>query len=185
VETFTRARPLVNDPDFCRQRDTHLSHLDLATIDPPIRGLISGFGKLLHCYTLQSCYGHFLPGGQGDPMNLDRLPPSGSTATVRYRIAYVALCIANSDAGRNLLQDLRGVPAIDPDYVQFGCAEWFWERQVNSYALQVEPERFMNRDEARVGYQEALHLQYVRGLFFAGMAQVLEHHLAEATNAPS
>jgi len=179
VETFTRARPLVSDPHFAQRRQAKLSQFDAETIDPPIRGLISGFGKLLHCYTLQSCYGHFLPGDQGDPRNLEPLPPSRSAATVRYRIAYVALCIEESGNGRRLLRDLRGIPAMDPEYVQFGCGEWFWERQVNSYALQVEPRRCMTQDEARVGYQEALHIQDVRDRFFAEIARVVEQHLTK------
>jgi hypothetical protein len=173
VETFTEEMPLVGNPDFSRQREVHLARLDLDAIDQPIRDLISGFARLHHCYTLQSCFGHFLPGERGDPRNLDRLPRSGGTVTVRYRIAYVALCIANSAVGRVLLQDLRGVPAIDPEYVQFGSAEWFWARQVNAYALQVEPRRFRTRDEARVSYQEALHLQDVRDRFFTALEEVV------------
>jgi hypothetical protein len=61
------------------------------------------------------------------------------------------------------LEDLTG---IDPEYVQFGCAEWFWERQVNSYVLQVEPERYKMRDKVGVSFQEALHIERVRDRFF-------------------
>ncbi len=46
---------------------------------------------------------------------------------------------------RDSFHDLRQIPAIDPEYIQFGCAEWFWEAQVNSYALQVEPMRHMTK----------------------------------------
>jgi len=37
-----------------------------------------------------------------------------------------------------------------------GSADWFWERWTNSYALQVEPARYMTADEAILQSEEAL-----------------------------
>jgi hypothetical protein len=148
------------------------------TIDPPLIDLINGFLTLPYCFTLQCCYGHFLHGAQGNSKNLEPLPISGSISTVQYRIAYLALCIQDTESGRRLLHDLHEIPAIDPAYIQFGCAEWFWERQVNSYALQVEPERFKTRDCISIGYQEAVHIQKVRDKFFGELTRVIENRVA-------
>ncbi len=65
-------------------------------------------------------------------------------------------------------------PAIDPDYVQFGSAEWFWERYANSYALQVEPARYKRKDEAILEQAEALHVQQIREFFFSKLRELLE-----------
>lgn len=101
------------------------------------------------------------------------LLPAGGVGEVEYRIAYVAFCLEESTAGRRLRGLLQRVTEIDPAYVQFGSPEWFWEhQQVNSYALQVEPERFGNQDVAVLEYREALHVQEVRGRFFARLREV-------------
>ena len=49
----------------------------------------------------------------------------------------VSLCKAAM--AKRLFNALKEITIIDPENVQFCCAEWFWKRQVNSYALQVEP----------------------------------------------
>ena len=67
---------------------------------------------------------------------------------MEYKIAYIAFCIENSLLGRKLFESLKEITAIDPEYVQFCCAEWFWKRQINSYALQVEPDRLKRKDTA-------------------------------------
>jgi hypothetical protein len=90
-----------------------------------------------------------------------------------YRIAYLALCIENSVPGRRLRSLLEGVPLVAVDCIQFASPDWFWERQLNSYALQVEPERLKDKDAAVIGYQEALRVQDVRDLFFTRIAEVL------------
>ncbi len=59
-----------------------------------------------------------------------------------------------------------GVPSLDPGCIQFGCADWFWERQVNSYVPQVEPDRFRYSDTATITYEDALYIQRTRDLFF-------------------
>ena len=177
VETLARTKPPVENPDFQKQRSTALAQLEAAPIDPPMVGLISGLSKLPYCFTQQSCYGHFLYGDQLDPGNTVRLSPSDATDSVEYRIAYVALCIDNCDQGRSLLQDLESLTSIDPDYVQCGCAGWFWQQQVNSYALQVEPDRFKTRDVAVVKYQEALHVQQIRDTVLSNLGELVDLHL--------
>jgi hypothetical protein len=92
---------------------------------------------------------------------------------VQYRIAYVALCIEGSAAGRGLRTQLARVQEVDPAYVQFGSPDWFWERQVNAYALQVEPRRWMHLDVASIPYEEALHVQDVRQRFFERLGEVV------------
>jgi hypothetical protein len=108
--------------NFCfrRQRHQSLSNLDTGTIDPPILDVVSDWGRLPYCFTLQSCFGHFLVGRQDEPRNMRPLPVSGSVSKGEYRIAYLALCLEDSEAGRTLFDDLRRVTAIDPEYVQSG-----------------------------------------------------------------
>jgi hypothetical protein len=146
----------------------------MSTIDTPIVQIIDGLSKLHYCFTLQSCYGHFLHDHQREPNNIEPLPASGFITIVKYHIAYVALCLQNDDPGRVLFDDLRKIPAIDPEYIQFGCAEWFWKRQVNSYALQVEPQRFMTKDKISVAYQEALHIEKIRDRFFHALKGIVQ-----------
>jgi hypothetical protein len=43
-------------------------------IDMPVVDLINGFNKRPYCFTLQSCYGHFVSNDQKDTHNLDPLP---------------------------------------------------------------------------------------------------------------
>ncbi|MCD4796784.1 MAG: hypothetical protein K8R49_06425, partial [Candidatus Cloacimonetes bacterium] len=138
METFTEFKPLVDNPHFHQQREKALYQLDINIIDAHIKELIKAFSDLPYCFTLQSCYGHFLYDDQKNPNNIEPLPELDKISQVEYRIAYIALCIRNNEQGRTFLQELKKIPAIDPDYVQFGCADWFWEQQVNSYVLQVE-----------------------------------------------
>jgi hypothetical protein len=143
-------------------------------LDGPVVDLFNTFNRLPHCFTLQSCYGHFLhPGHNDDPCNLEPLPITDTPAEVEYRIAYVALCVENSDSGKMLLNGLKEIPLIDPENIQFCCAEWFWERQDNSYVLQVEPDRFKRQDSAILNYTEALKIEKARDLFFARLKEFL------------
>ena len=174
METFTDLKDFVDNPDFHEQRKKCLKQLDIESIDAPIVDLISSLAKLDYCFTLQSCYGHFLYNSQQDPYNVEPLPASNSISNVDYKIAYIALCIENSKQGKFLYQHLRNIPSIDPEYIQFGCAEWFWERQVNSYALQVEPKRYMVKDNITVNYQEALHIQKIRNEFFEELKEIVQ-----------
>lgn len=174
METFIPPKSLVDNPLFGDQRRHAMRRMEAATIDAPIVELIGGFSKLPYCFTLQSCYGHFVHGSQLDRDNVECLPESTSKDPVDYRIAYVALCVDKCDDGVLLVEALSRITDVDPDYVQFGCAMWFWRQQVNSYALQVEPERYKTRDSITVDYQEALRLQRVRDEFFAELAGLVD-----------
>ncbi len=177
METFTKIKPLADNPRFERQKKITLDNFDIQTIDAPIIHVVQGFMQLPYCFPMQSCYGHFFHKRQKDPKNTEPLPPMDDTSRIVYRIAYMAVCIQNSVQGRALLHELQEIPLLDPEYIQFGCAEWFWERQVNSYALQVEPARFMMKDRAVVGYQEALHIEKLKGNVFANLNGILIKHL--------
>ncbi|MBL7199587.1 MAG: hypothetical protein ISS56_05520 [Anaerolineae bacterium] len=178
METFTGIRAFVDHPDYRTHRQAALNSLDMETIDAPIVPIIEGMATLPYCFTLQSCYGHFLYGDQREPRNVERLPALIHVSDIEYRLAYIALCVENSRSGVTFLRDLGGIPRIDPEYVQFGCAEWFWERQVNSYVLQVEPARSATKDRINVGYGEALHLQKVRDAFWNELCLLVQHRLA-------
>ena len=137
--------------------------------------------RLPFCFTLQCCFGHFLYENQKDRNNLAPLPVSDTLDTIEYRIAYIAFCIENSQPGIRLLKQLKQIPALDPEYIQFGCAEWFWKQQVNSYALQVEPKRHMTRDTCFVDYHEALHLEKVKNRFFITLNELVQKLLQITT----
>lgn len=174
METFTALKGLVDNPRFHKQRQESISRLNISTIDAPTRVLIRALADLPYCFSLQSCYGHFLHKDQKNPQNIEPLPISESIACIDYRIAYIALCLQDSDLGRMLFYDLRKIPAIDPECIQFGCAEWFWKKQVNSYVLQVEPKRYMTKDEISLGYQEALHIEKIRNEFFRRLEELIQ-----------
>ncbi len=72
-----------------------------------------------------------------------------------------------------MLESLRALTAIDPDYLQFGSPGWFLRSWVNSYALQVEPDRFKTADEAMIEGAEALHVQQTRDTFFADLRKLV------------
>jgi hypothetical protein len=176
VETLGAPRPLVESPHYSRDRQDALTRLDPRRIDEPIVELITDFNTLACCFTLQSCYGHFISTPDQDDHNCEPVPAQDCGA-VRYRIAYVALCLENSAVGRALLENLGRLAARDPAYVQLGSADWFWERHVNSYALQVEPARYMRMDEAVLDHAEALRVQERRDLLFEDLGELLQRML--------
>lgn len=178
METFTEPKELVENPHYQDKRQKTLAGLSDDMIDAPILYLINGFNKLPYCFTVQSCYGHFVYNAQKDSHNLEPLPVTDTVARVEYRIAYICLCIENSYLGRGLLEALSEITAIDPGNVQFCSAEWFWKRQVNSYALQVEPDRFKRKDRAILDYKEALYIEKVRNEFFVRLKNLLQKQLA-------
>jgi hypothetical protein len=169
METFTSLRPFVDHSGFKHQREARLKKLDLAAIDKPIRDIIGRIAKLDFCFTLQSCYGHFVHNLQQNIRNTESLPLLNTAAEIQYRIAYLAFCIENSRSGKAFFYRLQQLSYIDPGYVQFGCADWFWQQQVNSFVLQVEPDRFKYEDEIRIEYREALCLESVRNQFFQNL----------------
>jgi hypothetical protein len=181
METFTELKNLVDNPSYSEQRQSALSHLDTNVIDLPIVELISSFSQLPYCFTLQCCYGHFVYAGQNDRHSIEPLPVSDTINTIEYRIAYVAFCIENSRPGTTLLNHLKQIPALAPEYIQFGCAEWFWNQQVNSYALQVEPKRHMTKDTCFVDYNEALYIEKVRNQFFITLNGLVQSQLSTAS----
>ena len=162
----------MENPYYQDQRQTSLTNLSDEVIDAPIIDLIKGFNKLSYCFTMQSCYGHFVYDDQKDPYNFEPLPISDIIDRVEYRIAYICLCIENSDSGRGLLKALNEITAIDPENIQFCCADWFWNKQVNSYALQVQPDRFKHKDSAMLDYREALQIEKIRNEFFIQLREI-------------
>ena len=182
METFTELKHFIDNPLYQKQREKALSGLDINTIDAPVIEIINGFAKLPYCFTLQSCYGHFVHNNQKNPKNVEPLSGSDNISSIEYRIAYIALCIQNSDYGRILLHDLRAIPSIYPDYVQFGCAEWFWKRQVNSYTLQVEPKRYKTKDSVSISFQEALHVEKIRNEVFMELKKMIQKRTKEEKN---
>lgn len=173
METLGESRPFVENRDYVRDRREALLGFDPRSIDEPILALITAFNRLPCCFTLQSCYGHFVSTPDQDDRNCEPVSAQ-DCGPVRYRIAYVALCLEDTAAGRALHEGFRQMAARDPDYVQFGSADWFWDRHVNSYALQVEPARFMCMDEAVLEHAEALRVQERRDRFFQDLAELLQ-----------
>lgn len=174
METYTEPRDLVPNPGFAQQKRATLSDLREGMVEAPLIGLVRDFNALPHAFTLQCCYGHFLHPGQRDEHNLEPLPATEAIAQVEYRIAYLAFCVAGDARGERLLSALGELAAGDPDYLQLCSAEWFWERQVNSYALQVEPERFKRQDRAVLDYRTALRVQEARDAFFPELQAVID-----------
>jgi hypothetical protein len=178
VETFSEPKELVQDARYQAERREALAGLAIADIDEPLVDLIRGFATLRHCFTLQCCYGHFICDPEQDARSFEPIP-DGHDGPVRYRIAYIAFGIENSERGRGLRQSLARIPAIDPDYVQFGSADWFWDRRVNTYALQVMPLAHKLEDETILDTPEALHTEATRDLFFRELRALLSEELRE------
>ncbi len=176
METFTEAKPFVENPQYFQDRRDALAALDGSSIDKPILDIIDGFSQLTQCFTQQSCYGHFLSAHGQDPHNLNPIP-SQKTDWIEYRIAYLAFCIDNSPPGKALYDGLARISESDPAYIQFGSAEWFCERHVNSYALQVEPVRYKTKDKITLEYTEALEVQKRRDIFFRKVRELLARQL--------
>jgi len=65
-----------------------------------------------------------------------------------------------------MLEELREIAGIDPEYIQFGSADWFWDRCVNSYVLQVSPLRNAHEDHFDVSVEEAFRIEQLRDEFF-------------------
>lgn len=174
METFTKLKAMVKNPQFESQRQLALSDLSDDMIDRPIIDIVNGFNQLPYCFTLQSCFGHFVHKGQKNAHNLEPLPAEGVIGKVHYKIAYMALCIEYNRLGKELFESLKEIPSIALHCVQFGCAEWFWSRHVNSYVLQVEPDRFKLQDTARLDLDEALDIEKTRDQFFGQLSEMIE-----------
>ena len=177
METFTEPRALVRDKDYAAERQAALEALDLSAVDPPIVDIVLAFRTLPHCFTLQCCYGHFLTATGQDEHSLAPIP-EGHAGAVRYRIAYVAFCVDAGDRGRAFLERLSRVPEIEPAYVQFGSADWFWDQWPNSYTLQVEPAAHRFKDQAVLTAGEAMQTQRARDRFFEEIRRLLAEEVA-------
>jgi len=172
LETFTEPRQLVAATGYADERRAVLGALDQDDLDGPIVDVVRAFTFLPHCFTLQACCGHFLTSPGQDEHSLAPIP-DGHSGSVRYRIAYVAFCIENSDPGRAFLDRLSRIPSADPGYLQFGSADWFWDQWVNSYVLQVEPEAHCFKDQVSLSAGEAMRTERARERFFAELRRVL------------
>jgi hypothetical protein len=184
METFSRARGFIRHPAFEKEREQSLVSLDAeirnGMIDPPLVPLLEGFSKIPYCFTIQCCYGHFIHEQQPDEHNIFPLAGyAGDIRRVKYRIAYLALSIKETGPGRELYRDLERITRIDPGYIQFGSPDWFWERHVNSFALQVEPERFSTKDSVELSFSEALHVEEIRDIFFEELFRIKDDHAQE------
>ena len=114
METFKKPREFVNDPHYNRSRERITSAFNPTRIDSPIHDIIAGFAKLPYCFTLQSCYGHFVYDAQPEIENTVALPDE-DVGPIRYRIAYVAFCIELSSDGARFRGLLEAVPKIDAE----------------------------------------------------------------------
>ncbi len=170
METFTPPRPSVPHPDYRKDRERAREGLDQEirkkAIDPPLIPLMQESMEVPHCFTLQCCYGHFVHAEEPDRENL--VPISTYTREIgrtEYRIAYIAFCLENSPAGHRLYSELAGMAGHDPAYIQFGSADWFWDKMPNTYCLQLEPERMKDQDSGEVPWEEAIRIEGLRGPF--------------------
>jgi len=146
-----------------------------------MREIVETLSLLPYCFTQQCCSGHFVVRGHPQLDSLVSLPRQDAGG-VTYRIAYLALCLQGTAQGKALYAELAHIPSIDPEYVQFGSPRWFSRRYRNSYALQVEPTRFMYRDQAELTFEEARHVEEVRDLFVDRLRQLVRSLRAEGAS---
>ncbi|HII99788.1 MAG TPA: hypothetical protein HA272_11185 [Methanoregula sp.] len=184
METFTPPRPFVPHVGYQQDRDRSLRGLEQeirnGTIDPPILPLVKECIPITHCFTVQCCYGHFVHQLEPDPENLipvthyrDR---KEEIEPIRYRIAYLALCIEDIPAGHTMYADLQEMADRNPVFIQFGSADWFSERMPNTYCIQLEPERMKTEDSGLVTWEEASRIEELKMPFFTNVTEILLRH---------
>lgn len=181
METYTEERPLVFSPSYDSDRRKALEELRIeiakGSIDEPMMDIVERFARMQHCYTLQSCFGHFMREFSADDSNTKRVAEvEGPGSMLHYRIAYLAFCIQNSAKGRTLLEEMKEVAEISPEYIQFGSASWFWDICVNSYVLQVSPLSHACEDHFDVSIEEAFQIERTRDKFFDRMRDILSKY---------
>lgn len=175
MQTFCPERPLAPNLRFMAQKRRARGAVRYDDIDAPIRDTVYALFGLAWCFPMQSCWGHFVSPRRPGQRDVSPLDPAYLERRYHYHIAYVTLCLDDSVAGREGLAALRAMPrAVDPACVQFGCAAWFWGRQVNSYVLQVQPERETGQDALDVSGAEALRLQAAREGLWARLRTMAE-----------
>lgn len=177
--TFTIQKQFVEDPEYIRKKEKSLIELENILkkdgLDLPIEQIIIDINKIPYCFTLQSCYGHFVHRHRKNLYNVESLSKySSEEIEVTYRIAYVAFCIQNNDSGRLLIEDLKSIVSIDPRYIQFGSSNWFWDQCVNSFVLQVSPERRRYEDKFNIDMEEALYIENVRDKFYQQLRDMVK-----------
>ena len=181
METFTPPRPFVPHPGYKRDRERSLQSLqqeiEKNAIDPPLLPLVRECMAVPHCFTMQCCYGHFVHRLEPDPDNLAPISRyTQEVGSIRYRIAYLAFCLDDSPDGHHLYSELEGIAGLDPAFIQFGSADWFWDQVPNTYCLQLEPERMRDADSGDVKWDEALRIEEIREPFFAGIREIIHRH---------
>jgi len=177
METYTAPKPFEDYPGFQPDRQLALNILDIALIDNPLVGLIKDLNKLPYLFTLQCCHGHFLTTDDEEISDFGLL---GSINKVEYRLAYIAFCIENSPSGKKFAQQLKDISlTVEQGLVQFCSAQWFWDQWVNSYALQIMPQRFKDKDSVVIDFHEAEKIKQARDIFFAYMKDFTSTILAE------
>jgi hypothetical protein len=176
METFTSPKEAVTNPYFDQSRKAALQSLNYSLLDLPLIDIVTLFNNLPFTYTLQCCYGHFLYSLQKDEHNLQPLPDY-DPGIITYRIAYIAFCIRKDSEGIQFRDSLMKLQYIDPGLIQFGSSDWFWEKWLNSYVLQVEPEKYKYFDKAECTWKEALHIEEIRNLIFKELVVILHNFL--------
>jgi len=74
---------------------------------------------------------------------------------------------------------LQNMQDIDKDYIQFGSADWFWERQLNSFVLQVEPTEYKYEDRALINWEKAIHIDKTRQILFKELKHLLSEEISK------
>jgi hypothetical protein len=182
METFAGPKRFVDNPEYEQNRlvalGTLRSLISTGRIDPPLVELITLFSRVSHCYTIQSCFGHFVHALEPDKHTLARLTPyRGMVRTVQYRIAYIAFVLETSENGFMLYRDLRALALKNPGYIQFGSAGWFWGQSVNTYQIQVAPEQEKEKDSFWVTYDKALLLEEMRDMLICKLVTIAGTHI--------
>lgn len=173
MQTYTKARAIEVDPDFDAERDATRAGLDLDALDEPMVPLVRDLNRLPHAFTLQCCFGHFVGEGETDTHTLAPPPPTGRK-TMEYRIAYVAFCVRGDERGQAFVEAVRGLRELDPKYIQVGSADWFWNRRVNSFVIQVGPKRGRKRDTMPLDGKEIRHVSHVRTQLWRRFATLVQ-----------
>jgi len=166
METFTPPKQFISPPEFAKERAMALQRLDelirLSEPDPPLIPLLRQFMQIPFCFTVQSCYGHFVYSQSPGDRNLAPVAsfPDG-VQQLRYRLAYMVFCIEDNVHGHALYDDLQSMTELDPLYIQFGSADWFWDMTPDTYVVQLEPLSGAYQDCVIVKIDEAIHLEQV------------------------
>lgn len=174
MQTFVAQRDFAEHDDYEKQRTTTLRNLDLSKIDSTFVEIIKTLNSIPHCFTLQCCSGHFFNARHRLDTVDDCLFERNVSGTTQYTIAYIAVCVQKCMFGQGLIERLKKIASMDPGYIQFGCAQWFWQKTVNSYVLQVEPREYRYKDIISLDYPMAIRVQKARDLFMSELQHLVE-----------